>query len=102
MNLIPFDYQGLQVTFTPEGWFDATAAAARWGRNPHEWLRLPATVEYVAALERKYGKFPHSKTKRGAGGGTWLHPRLAVYFARWLGTHRPKVQAAPTRPAIAA
>ena len=24
------------------------------------------------------------KTKRGQGGGTWLHPKLAVRFAQWL------------------
>ena len=26
------------------------------------------------------------KTRRGQHGGTWLHPRLAVFFARWCDT----------------
>lgn len=26
------------------------------------------------------------KSRVGAGGGTWLHPKLAVVFARWLDT----------------
>jgi hypothetical protein len=45
---------------------------------------LPATVAYVAALHRKYGNFTHLKMRRGMGGGTWMHPKLAVRFAQWL------------------
>lgn len=79
------DYQGLAIPFTGEGWFNATVAASRWAKLPNEWLRLATTKRYIRALNRKYGKFPHLKTQRGKeGGGTWLHPRLAVSFARWL------------------
>jgi|GEM_PF-1460507 len=82
--VIAADYEGTVVTFTGDGWFNATAPAARFGKTPHEWLRLPTTHEYLAALERKYGKIPYSKTRRGNDGGTWMHPKLAVPFARWL------------------
>jgi hypothetical protein len=78
------DYNGLSVSFTGDGWFDATAAAKPYGKEPSEWLRLPGTLVYLAALERKYGKIPHFQTKRGRSGGTWLHPKLAVRFAQWL------------------
>jgi len=84
-NVIKLDYRGLETGFTDNGWFGATAAAERYGKTPHEWLRLPATQDYLRALERKYGKIPFLKTKRGQhGGGTWLHPKLAVRFAQWL------------------
>lgn len=83
-EIIVADYHGLSVSFTDDGWFNATAVAAKYGKNPNEWLRLPATKAYLSAFERKYGKIPHLKTKRGAGGGTWLHPKLAVRFAQWL------------------
>lgn len=83
-KLIVADYRGFSVTFTDDGWFNATAVAARFSKNPYDWLRLPATNAYLAAFERKYGKIPYLKTKRGAGGGTWLHPKLAVRFAQWL------------------
>lgn len=82
--LITRVYGGQPVSFTEAGWFNATVAAAKFGKVPNEWLRLPATRNYLEALERKYGKFPHFETRRGAHGGTWLHPRLAVVFARWL------------------
>lgn len=86
-SLIRLDFEGLAVGFTQEGWFNATAAAERFGKPPHEWLRLPATQDYLAALERRYGKIPYvrtSKARADRGGGTWLHPKLAVRFAQWL------------------
>jgi hypothetical protein len=83
-QLIKSEYQGAVQSFTDDGWFNATSAAAKYGKTPNDWLRLPTTQEYLAALDRKYGKIPHYKTKRGATGGTWLSPKLAVTFARWL------------------
>jgi hypothetical protein len=82
--IITRTYQDHAISYDATGWFNATQAAAKFGKSPYEWQRLPDTVAYVAALERKYGKIPYSKSKRGAGGGTWLHPKLAVNFARWL------------------
>lgn len=79
------NYKGLQVSFDDDGWFNATTAAKQWSKAPAEWLRLPSTTSYLRALKRKYGKFPHLKSQRGQhGGGTWLHPKLAVRFAQWL------------------
>lgn len=84
MQIVTRAYEGHAIAYQDDGWFNATQAAAKFGKAPHEWLRLPATADYMAALERKYGKFPHLKARRGAGGGTWLHPRLAIRFAQWL------------------
>lgn len=84
LQLVTSNYSGNQITFTEEGWFNATEAAARFGKEPAQWMRLPATVEYLEALKRKYGKITYYKTKRGKTGGTWLHPKLAVRFAQWL------------------
>jgi hypothetical protein len=60
--------------------------AERYGRRVDVWLKTQETKEYITALceisnttEKGY-----LKTKRGNNGGTWLHPRLAVAFARWL------------------
>lgn len=83
-KLVPAIYQDHTITFNDEAWINATEAATKYGKNPSEWLRLPSTVEYLGAIERKYGKIPYLKTKRGSGGGTWISPKLAVNFARWL------------------
>lgn len=83
-KIIPFDYEGQAVRFNSDGWINATEAAARFGKLPHEWMRLPETVAYLEALA-KYGKIPQLvRSRRGRNGGTWLHPKLAVAFARWL------------------
>lgn len=83
-RIVPFDFQGQAVAFNSEGWINATEAAARFGKLPHEWLRLPETTAYLEALA-KCGNIPHLvRTQRGRNGGTWLHPKLAVAFARWL------------------
>jgi hypothetical protein len=85
----------VEVPFRKDGFFNATAVAKAFGKEPYEWLRLPATVEYTAQLvdSIQRGDFPGFKenqlviTKKGApetGGGTWLHPKLGVPFARWL------------------
>lgn len=61
--------------------------AKRFGKKPAEWLRLPDTTKYMDALVRhlNVGK-SHllTMTTKGRGGSTWLHPKLAVAFARWL------------------
>jgi hypothetical protein len=91
-NLVTADYQGNVVAFTDDGWFHATAVAERFEKKRvNDFLVLPSTIEYVAALDdaeiANTGKSGiWVKAKRGHNGGTWLHPDLAVSFARWLDT----------------
>jgi hypothetical protein len=86
-NVVPFHYQGQPVRFNSEGWINATDVAKRFGKKPAEWLRLPDTARYMDALARHLNVGEShllvSSTK-GRSGGTWLHPKLAVVFARWL------------------
>jgi len=86
-NVIPFPYQDQVVRFNVDGWINATDIAKRFGKRPVDWLRLPDTESYLAALARHLNVgFSHNliRTQRGRSGGTWLHPKLAVHFARWL------------------
>ncbi|MEY8874929.1 MAG: KilA-N domain-containing protein [Leptothrix sp. (in: b-proteobacteria)] len=85
-SIIHADFGGTAVDFRADGWFNATQAAARFGRLPNEWLRLPSTAEYIAALDDSNAGESRIwvKTARGNSGGTWMHPDLAVAFARWL------------------
>lgn len=82
-------YQGHTVTYREDGWFNATEAAAKFGKRPIDWLRLPETDSYIGALCRQLRSEKISLLKVIRGGrnhpdGTWLHPKLAVPFARWL------------------
>ena len=116
-KLIKVDFHGDIMQFRNDGWFNATAAATRYGKETYGWLRQRDTVEYISALcshkgnsafLEEFNKIKHLdgtsaasqakllrlvkqtgfvKTKSGSqeiGGGTWLHPKLAVIFARWL------------------
>lgn len=86
-NVIPFNYQGQAVRFSGEGWINATDVAKRFGKKPAEWLRLPDTAKYMDALARHLNVGEShllTRSSKGRSGGTWLHPKLAVSFARWL------------------
>ncbi len=93
MKPVTLDYQGVAVHATRDAWFNATEIAALFGRRPVDWLRLPETERYMAALCKaeaqkqeiqEVRKSHFIKTSKGKGkNGTWLHPKLAVAFARW-------------------
>ena len=86
-NVVPFDYQGKSVRFSTDGWINATDIAKRHGKRLDHWLENTETQRYMESLARHLNT-PDSgyliRAKRGRGGGTWLHPKLAVAFARWI------------------
>lgn len=80
-------YDGHTITYREDGWFNATEAAAKYDKRTSKWLELPETTRYIDALAKflNVRKSDLYKTKPGRhGGGTWMHPKLAVAFARWL------------------
>jgi len=86
-NVIPFHYQGQPVRFNSEGWINATPIADRFGKRLDHWLANAETQQYLAALAEALNTRDSGdliQARRGRGGGTWLHPKLAVAFARWL------------------
>ncbi|QIL71635.1 KilA-N domain-containing protein [Diaphorobacter sp. HDW4B] len=116
-SVIVLEYDGMPVRFTEDGWFNATHVAAKFDKEPFDWLRQAETVKYIVALCKAMGNsgfVPEFnkinelaaqgkdvrrmladlgkrtglvRTKAGApenGGGTWMHPKLGVPYARWL------------------
>lgn len=86
-NVIPFHYQGQAVRFNTDGWINATEIAQREERRLDKWLATQETQDYIEALMRHLNtpeKGDLIVTRRGRKGGTWLHPKLAVAFARWI------------------
>ncbi len=86
--------------FREDGYINMTKAAKHYGKKVHEFLRLDSTDDYMTALEElmegKGGIFPPladtgtegipslTFSTKGRYGGTYCHPKLAVFFARWL------------------
>ncbi|MGA4442616.1 KilA-N domain-containing protein [Ectopseudomonas hydrolytica] len=86
-NIVPFHYEGSPVRFNGDGWINATDIAARKGLRLDNWLRNKETERYIEALGRHLNTSDSRdliQTQRGRSGGTWLHPKLAVAFARWI------------------
>mgnify|MGYP000943656187 FL=1 len=86
-DLVKAEYQTFEVMFSEEGWFNATTAAEKFGKRVDHWLKTEETQSYIEALARHLNSPKRGdlvKAKRGRNGGTWLHPKLAVAFARWL------------------
>ena len=71
--------------FREDGWFNMTKAAKAFGKEVKHFLELPSTRSYISELE-KVGFSDVYIAKPGRNGGTWAHPKLAVFFARWLDT----------------
>lgn len=82
-NVITREFKGQMFTFREDGYFNMTEAAKNFGKEAKEFLRLPSTIEYMREMENV--GFSHLfEVIRGRTGGTWGHPKLAVFFARWL------------------
>ena len=44
------DYNGVAVTFTGDGWFNATEIAERFGKRIDHWLSNQETKDYIVAF----------------------------------------------------
>ena len=80
------DYNGMSFKFRQDGYFNMTHAAKHFGKEVKHFNRLPSTIEYIESLSKGVNISPLELVQSHAGryGGTWAHPKLAVFFARWL------------------
>ena len=100
MNNITKDFNGLPIVFREDGYINMTKAAKHFDKFLPHFLRSPDTEEYIAALinTADFADFIGKVTckvhiehlraiievQMGRNGGTYCHPKLAVFFARWL------------------
>lgn len=97
---------GAVFTFREDGWFNMTKAAKHFSKRLEHFWDNVSTDEYLLALyglreipgipvnsspahrldRLRAAEVAFVETKRGvaADSGTWAHPKLAVFFARWL------------------
>lgn len=91
ISLVSETYNGSPVSFrAADGWVNATQMARPFGKRPNDFLALASTRVFIGALESDTGVSGNTfETVRGAHAdgrpqGTWMHPDLALEFARWL------------------
>lgn len=95
MNIQTFNFGDIAVSFRDDGFLNATAIAAYFGKQPRDYLKTEPTQQYITALAENLSikskilidENQLVSIKNGSsqnGGGTWLHPKLAIHFARWL------------------
>lgn len=85
--VVTHEFEGKAFQFRADGWFNMTKAAQHFGKRVDHFLANAETKAYIAALAQIPGMSGINpiQTQRGRhGGGTWAHPKLAVFFARWL------------------
>lgn len=96
MNLIK-SFGDYAVSFNQAGFLNATQIAKQYGKRVQHYLASERTQEYITALSEHLSKAEKTAlttnqlviVQKGGNvhfSGTWLHPKLAVDFARWLDT----------------
>lgn len=95
IQILNFSFNNISVSFREDGYLNATAIAEHFGKRVQHYLNNDRTQEYIAALieflseaEKTASQSDLVIIKKGNSKnfkqGTWLHPKLAVDFARWL------------------
>lgn len=89
VQLIKKEWEGKTFTFREDGYFNMTKAAKQFGRRLDVFLKTDETRNYLIELNKVLNTTEKCDlnliiTNRGRTGGTWAHPKLAVFFARWL------------------
>lgn len=91
-----FNFGNIAVSFREDGYLNATQIAAHFGKLPKDYLKTEQTQKYISALAESLSERTKILTdenqlvivKKGNSKnftqGTWLHPKLAIHFARWL------------------
>jgi len=99
MNLINKKFKDKEIIFdyVKDGvvYLNATKTAKQFGKEAHRWLALKETQEYISLLEKRRNSNPAQNgfgdfvvVRKGGNNeklrGTWLNPKLTIFFARWL------------------
>lgn len=92
MKIQKFFYNNISVSFNEQHYLNATAIAKHFDKFVKDYLKTAQTQDYITALAQNLSVRNIILTtddlvivrQGGTEQGTWLHPKLAVNFARWL------------------
>lgn len=86
MNNKIYTYLGNEISFQNDKdvMVNATQMAKLFDKRPIDWLRLPASIQYMETLEAVRKSHRSEMVISVNGIGTWMHQDVALEFARWL------------------
>lgn len=88
--VIEKEYNGMSFKFRDDGYFNMTHAAKHFDKRMDNFWSATGTADYVGELSRALNLSDLKVVEIIPGNryvptrGTWAHPKLAVFFARWL------------------
>lgn len=89
--MVEREFNGMTFKFREDGYFNAGQAAKHFRKDLENFKRLPSTKAYITALQDSLVITTDLTLIEVIPGnryipdrGTWVHPKLAVFFARWL------------------
>lgn len=89
MKLKTLDFQGTGIQFSADGWLNATATVQALNKDGLEnFLRSKTYTDYAEVVAQASSvditDLKKTVTGKGKNQGTYLHPDMAVIFARWI------------------
>lgn len=79
------DNEVLDVIFDEDAFIHITSIASKFKKRPETWLKTQGTKDYISALKSVLPDIELVIVNNGGlTPGTWIHPKLAIVFARWL------------------
>jgi hypothetical protein len=88
-HIITAHYGAMPVLFQTDAFINAGQIARQFSKKANDYLKSDRTQDYIKAMS-SFLDIKENQiviVRNGApetGGGTWLHPKLAIDFARWL------------------
>ncbi len=90
-NVVIKEYLSHKILFTSDGWLNATQTAKNFGKDVRGYTRSEQYKGYAKALAKRLDCDVQDLHIAKKGGnlnateqGTFLHPKLAIDFARWI------------------
>lgn len=86
-NLVSRHWNGTPISRrTSDGYVNATAMCKANGKQWSKYRESESCKTYLDALVEtsEIRMFDLIQSRQGQGGGTWVHPNLAVELARWI------------------
>lgn len=81
-NSIQVEYQNKTIVFSMSGWLNASHVAELYSASLDSWLRSHETKEYLTDVAMVLGVEGPQELIQISAGSIWLHPKVAVEFAR--------------------